>query len=179
MNDGPTVAVITGLAVGIVTITLFSLTFHTSSMPTTPTVPQEQAINVATKDLTERYVKNPEHIKIYTLVGHGDASFIPVENFTNQHRILRPLVYARPDGSVNVINVTSHVITRCYAPYCPIPNQAAKAIQGRLSWIVDLASACKNYPEHTTYVQYVIDATNGEILWRSGDTLPEEPFTCQ
>lgn len=178
MADGLSVPIIAGLAVGIAIIILFSLTFKTASVPTSPTLPQKQAIDIAAQDLTTKYIKNPENIKIYTIIGHGDAAYIPAENFTKQNWILHPLVYVSTDGAFYIINATTHVATKCHSPYCPLPEKAMKTIEGRLAWVVDLASACKNYPEHATYLQYAIDAENGEILWRGGDPLPAQAHIC-
>jgi len=176
MANSLAVPAITGLATGVALIILFSLAFKTMAILTMPSIPQQQAIDIAARDLTTKYIRSPDYIKIYAIVGHQNAAYIPIEDFTEKRLVLYPLFYVSPVGKF-VINATTHVPTKCYSPYCPIP--ATSAVEGRLTWIVELFSACKYYPEHDTIVQYAIDAQNGEILWHRGSEQPEEAFACQ
>lgn len=144
-----------------------------------PKMTQQQAIVVAARDLTTKYIKNPVDIKIYTIVGHGDALYVPIENLTSNGNSTLQLTYVHPDGTFYVINATTHSIEKCQAPYCPLPDKAKDATKGRLAWMVDLVSQCRDFPHNTTAVIYAIDAKTGEIIWRGGGSpQPAQAYAC-
>src|SRR5581483_2477326 len=161
--DDSVAPVIAGLAVGIALIVIF-ITINANSnykiVPTQYKISQEQAIETATHDLTTKYIKNPENIKVYTIVGNQDAEYIPVQNLSKRNWALQPLIFAHPNGTIYLVNATTGDIQQCHDPYCPLPNQAIKTIEGRLGWIVELVARCGNYPNNGYDVMYVIDAIN-------------------
>lgn len=173
-----------GLGAGIAFILIFAVVFGVAdasprAVPTQPEITQQQAIDTAIQDLTTKFIKNPVDIKIYTIVGHQEAQYLSIQNFTKGNWTLQPLFYVHSNGSFYLINATTHATTRCHLPYCPLPVHAMKVIEGRLAWIVDLASACDNFPNNTTNLTYAVDARNGSIIWRGGNLEPKQAAVCR
>ena len=135
-------------------------------------------MEIAVQDLTTNYIVNPVGIKIYTIIEHGIAENIWVEDFPKEGNWPLVLVYSHPDGTFYVVNARTHAVEECHIPYCPLPEDGMKTIEGRLAWIVDLIAQCENYPHNTTTVKSAIDAETGEILFHYGDPKPDQAYVC-
>lgn len=181
MSKGLAIAAVAGLAVGIAFILIFSTISYISNyraVPTQSKITQEQAIDIAVHDATTKYLNNSKTIKVLTIDRHQGGLYIPVQNFAKEGNLVLPLLYVHPNGTYYEIDATTHEITKCYIPYCPLPEQDMKTIQGRLGWMVELVSRCDNFPIKGYDVVYVIDSLNGEIIWHGGIDIPKQLESC-
>ncbi len=169
--------VLAGLVIGLGFIMLFSSAINSLHLPKVK-ISEEQAVGIAIQDLTTEYIKNPVGIKIYTIIEHGNAEYIPVEEFPKEGNWPLVLVYSHPAGTFYLVDARTYAVEECHIPYCPLPEQGMQAIEGRLGWIVDLVARCENFPQNTTVVIYTIDAETGEIIFHYGDPQPEQTFVC-
>lgn len=177
MSDNVVAPVVAGLAMGVGFIVLFSFTFNSVSLPAVK-ISEEQAVKIGVQDLTAKYIRNPEAIKIYALVDDHDGAYVPIDSLGKEGNLTHTLVYSEPDGTFHLVNVETHSTVECQVPYCPLPEQGMKSMGGRLAWIVDLISRCENFPSNTTVVIYAIDAETGEIIWHYGGPQLEQAYVC-
>lgn len=173
-------AAISGLAAGIGLIITFSVLFSPSHIPASK-ISKEQAVEIAVRDLTMNYIKNPPLIKIYA-IGNEQAQgavYLPVETFLVGNYTL-VMAHTTASGVFYFVDANTGTLEKCNTLYCPLPEQGMEAIKDRLAWIVDLATRCDNYPNNGADVIYAIDSTAGRIIWHhnSSPYEPGQPFIC-
>ena len=172
-----TAPVLAGLAIGVGFIVLFSILFPPSHS-LEPKISKEKAVETAVHDLTTNYIRNPVGIKIYAVIGDQNGAYLPVDSFLKERNLNLVRVHSEPNGTFFFIDPKTDSLEECTIPYCPLPEEGMKTVEGRFAWIVDLVSRCENFPNNTIGVIYAIDAATGEIIFHYGSLQPEQVYVC-
>jgi len=142
------IPVITGLAVGIGFVFLFSITFgHQLAISTVPTLPEAQAMEIVKEDLKHK------------------TGNVTLTVYLQNGRV--PLLYYRLEDNIALrINETSHEIMSSCVPSieCFLPNNIdlLRSIGGRLVYFIDGIYSGVGTSAPTFYY---VDAATGDILW--------------
>ncbi len=177
MSRNTVAPVVIGLAIGVGFIVLFSLAFNSAHLPALK-ISEKQAVGIGVQDLTTKYIRNPEAVKIFALVGEHNGAYIPVDSLGKGGNLTHTIVHSEPNGAFHLINAETHYVMECHIPSCPLREEGMKSIEGRLAWIVDLISSCADNSDDMIGEIYAIDAESGAIIYRTGSPLLDQPYVC-